>query len=102
MRQKLPHPLFDPDSPLGHLSLERPGQDHGRPSCSPGHGVILKNSAWIWTPYAPARPGPPDGALHGVHPQALFAGCLTALAERTGFDPAEVDDVIAGKRHPVR
>nr|WP_246183025.1 acetyl-CoA C-acyltransferase [Mycolicibacterium grossiae] len=34
--------------------------------------------------------------MHGVHPQALFAQCLTALAERVGFDPAEVDDVIAG------
>lgn len=31
-----------------------------------------------------------------MHPQALFARCLTALAERVGFDPAEVDDVIAG------
>ncbi|OFJ50567.1 acetyl-CoA acetyltransferase [Mycolicibacterium grossiae] len=31
-----------------------------------------------------------------MHPQALFAQCLTALAERVGFDPAEVDDVIAG------
>ena len=26
----------------------------------------------------------------------MFARCLTALAERTGFDPADVDDVIAG------
>jgi acetyl-CoA C-acetyltransferase len=34
--------------------------------------------------------------LHDVHPQALFAQCLTALAKRAGFDPAEVDDVIAG------
>jgi acetyl-CoA C-acetyltransferase len=31
-----------------------------------------------------------------VHPQALFARCLTALAERAGFEPAAVDDVIAG------
>jgi acetyl-CoA C-acetyltransferase len=31
-----------------------------------------------------------------VHPQALLARCLTALAERIGFDPADVDDVIAG------
>ncbi|ORW61029.1 acetyl-CoA acetyltransferase [Mycobacterium parmense] len=34
--------------------------------------------------------------MHGVHPQALFARCLTALADRTGFDPGDVDDVIAG------
>ncbi|OBJ09141.1 acetyl-CoA acetyltransferase [Mycobacterium sp. 1482292.6] len=31
-----------------------------------------------------------------MHPQALLARCLTALAERVGFDPADVDDVIAG------
>jgi acetyl-CoA C-acetyltransferase len=31
-----------------------------------------------------------------VHPQALLARCLTALAERIGFDPADVGDVVAG------
>ncbi|WP_231122523.1 acetyl-CoA C-acetyltransferase [Mycobacterium colombiense] len=44
----------------------------------------------------PRGRGRPDGGLHGVHPQALLARCLTALAERTGFEPADVDDVIAG------
>lgn len=44
----------------------------------------------------PRGRGRPDGGLHDVHPQTLFATCLTALAERTGFDPANVDDVIAG------
>lgn len=44
----------------------------------------------------PRGKGRPDGALHDLHPQALFAQCLTALAARTGFEPAEVDDVIAG------
>jgi acetyl-CoA C-acetyltransferase len=34
--------------------------------------------------------------LHAVHPQALFARCLTALADRAGFEPADIDDVIAG------
>ena len=34
--------------------------------------------------------------MHAVHPQTLFATCLTALAERTGFEPADIDDVIAG------
>jgi acetyl-CoA C-acetyltransferase len=34
--------------------------------------------------------------LHGVHPQDLLAQCLTAARERVGFDPADVDDVIAG------
>ncbi|HEX5256046.1 MAG TPA: acetyl-CoA C-acetyltransferase [Mycobacterium sp.] len=44
----------------------------------------------------PRGRGRPDGGLHGVHPQALLARCFTALAERVGFDPADVDDVIAG------
>ncbi len=36
------------------------------------------------------------GALAGVHPVDLSAHVLRALAERTGLDPAEVDDVIWG------
>ncbi|MEQ4300395.1 acetyl-CoA C-acyltransferase [Plantactinospora sp. B6F1] len=36
------------------------------------------------------------GALATVHPVDLSARVLTALAERTGLDPAEVDDVIWG------
>ncbi|KUI41896.1 acetyl-CoA acetyltransferase [Mycobacterium sp. GA-1199] len=31
-----------------------------------------------------------------MHPQALFAQCLQALCARTGFDPVDVDDVVAG------
>ncbi len=44
----------------------------------------------------PRGKGKPTGALHGVHPQELAAQLLTALAERTGIDPADVDDVILG------
>ena len=47
----------------------------------------------VRTPRGRGRAG---GALHGVHPQDLLAQCLTAVADRVGFDPAEVDDVIAG------
>ncbi len=36
------------------------------------------------------------GGLAGVHPVDLSARVLTALAERAGLDPAEVDDVIWG------
>ena len=36
------------------------------------------------------------GALSGVHPQELFAQVLTGLQQRLGFDPRDVDDVIAG------
>ena len=37
-----------------------------------------------------------DGALKTWHPVAMGAAVLDALVERTGIDPAAVDDVIAG------
>jgi acetyl-CoA acyltransferase len=40
--------------------------------------------------------GKPGGALSGTHPVDLLAAVLTALAERTGLDPARIDDVITG------
>lgn len=40
--------------------------------------------------------GKAEGAIAGVHPQRLFSQLLGALAERTGLDPKDVDDVIAG------
>jgi acetyl-CoA C-acetyltransferase len=53
--------------------------------------------AWIVDAVrTPRGRGRAEGALHDVHPQALFGQCLTALAARVGFDPAEVDDVVAG------
>ena len=59
--------------------------------------MTMANSAWILdvvrTPRGRGRPG---GGLHAIHPQALLAQCLLALASRTGFEPAEVDDVVAG------
>src|SRR6266513_1748259 len=36
------------------------------------------------------------GGLAHVHPVDLSAHVLRALAERTGFDPADVDDVVWG------
>ena len=53
--------------------------------------------AWIIDAVrTPRGKGRADGALHDVHPQELFAQCLRALPGRTGFDPADVEDVVAG------
>jgi acetyl-CoA acyltransferase len=41
------------------------------------------------------------GALSGQHAVDLSAHVLTSIAERTGLDPALVDDVIWGCVHPV-
>ena len=54
--------------------------------------------AWIIdacrTPRGIGKTG--KGALSGIHPQHLGATVLRALAERTGIDTADVDDVIWG------
>jgi acetyl-CoA C-acetyltransferase len=36
------------------------------------------------------------GALSGVHPQELLAQCLNALQARNGFEPNDVEDMVAG------
>ena len=36
------------------------------------------------------------GALSGIHPQELLAQCLNALADRTGIERRDVEDVVAG------
>jgi acetyl-CoA C-acetyltransferase len=55
------------------------------------------SDAWIVDVVrTPRGKGRPDGALHSIHPQALLAQCLIAVAGRVGFDPVEVDDVVVG------
>jgi acetyl-CoA C-acetyltransferase len=59
--------------------------------------MTMAASAWILDVVrTPRGRGRPDGGLHAIHPQALLAQCLLALTSRQGFEPAEVDDVVAG------
>ncbi|MDQ0379865.1 thiolase family protein [Amycolatopsis thermophila] len=44
----------------------------------------------------PIGKGKPNGSLHPVHPVELFAGAIRELVDRTGVDPALIDDVIGG------
>ena len=48
------------------------------------------------TRYARPGAGPPGRRTAQRTSAELLASCLRALAERAGFDPVEVDDVIAG------
>ncbi|HEY3483983.1 MAG TPA: acetyl-CoA C-acetyltransferase [Ilumatobacteraceae bacterium] len=53
--------------------------------------------AWIIDAVrSPRGKGKETGALHGVHPQRILAQVLTALAERTDLETADVDDVVMG------
>ncbi|MBK1787331.1 thiolase family protein [Prauserella cavernicola] len=45
---------------------------------------------------SPVGRGRPGGALADVHPVDLLAKVLRGLIERTGIDPAAVDDVVVG------
>ena len=44
----------------------------------------------------PSGRGKPGGMLSGIHPVDLLATVLRALVDRSGIDPAQVDDVIGG------
>jgi acetyl-CoA acyltransferase len=44
----------------------------------------------------PIGKGKPTGSLSPVHPVDLLAHTLRALTERTGIDPALIDDVVGG------
>jgi acetyl-CoA acetyltransferase family protein len=44
----------------------------------------------------PTGRGRSTGALADIHPVDLLAQALTALVERTGIDPGQVDDVLVG------
>ena len=52
----------------------------------------------VRTPIGKAHPE--RGAFRDTHPNTLLASCLTALVDRSGIDPAEVEDVIAGCTAP--
>ena len=47
----------------------------------------------VRSPFGRAKPG---GALEGIHPVDLYAQVLRGLVERSGIDPALVEDVITG------
>ena len=54
--------------------------------------------AWIIdgmrSPRGRGKPG--VGSLSEIHPQRIMAQVLNGLQEKVGFDPADVDDVVAG------
>ena len=49
---------------------------------------------------SPRGKGKSNGSLHHIHPQELLAQVLNALADRTGIDKNDVDDVIIGNGNP--
>ncbi|MFI6396271.1 thiolase family protein [Nonomuraea sp. NPDC050547] len=56
----------------------------------------MRDAVIVQAVRTPIGKGKPDGALAGVHPVELLAHTLRTLVERSGVDPALVDDVIGG------
>ena len=57
------------------------------------HAVI---AGYVRSPFTPAR----KGALARVRPDDLAAAVVRALVERTGVDPADLEDLIVGCAFP--
>src|SRR3989442_1123215 len=64
-----------PEGPLGQSGAE-----------------IMQQAVIVDAVRTPMGRGKPGGALSGIHPSQLLATVLKALIERSGLDPAEVDD----------
>jgi acetyl-CoA acetyltransferase family protein len=66
------------------------------PFLESGREVVIAEA--VRTPIGRAHPE--KGAFRDTHPNTLLAACLTALVKRTGIDPGDVEDVIAGCTAP--
>ena len=56
----------------------------------------MKRAVIIDAVRTPVAKGKASGAYSEIHPVDLHAHSIRALIERTGIDPAQVDDVISG------
>ena len=56
----------------------------------------MRDAVIVGAVRTPIGKGKLTGSLSPVHPVDLLAHSLRALADRTGIDPAEIDDVIGG------
>jgi acetyl-CoA acyltransferase len=59
-------------------------------------GYTGRDAVIVGAVRTPIGKGKPGGALHDVLPADLLAHSLRELVARTGVDPAQIDDVIAG------
>jgi acetyl-CoA acetyltransferase family protein len=66
------------------------------PFTESGREVLIVDA--VRTPIGRAHPE--KGVYRDTHPNMLLMTCLRALVERTGIDPGEVEDVVAGCTAP--
>ena len=59
-------------------------------------GYVGRDAVIVGAVRTPIGKGKAGGALHDVLPVDLLAHSLSELVARTGIDPAQIDDVIAG------
>ena len=59
-------------------------------------GYVGRDAVIVGAVRTPIGKGKASGALHDVLPVDLLAHSLKELVDRTGVDPVQIDDVIAG------
>src|SRR6478735_12540025 len=62
----------------------------------PPEARTMRDAVVVEAVRTPMGKGKPNGALAHVHPVELLAHTLRTLVERSGIDPALIDDVIGG------
>ena len=62
----------------------------------PGVFVCLASVAIRWNRQIDCRERPDARSLSHPHPQRCLAQVLSGLQEKVGFDPADMEDVVAG------
>src|SRR5690606_7066987 len=74
----------------------RPPRAAASAASPPTGGTPMREAVIVDAVRTPIGKGRPGGALHEVNAVDLLAHVLAATVERTGIDPAEIDDVIGG------
>lgn len=77
---------------VNHCDREPDMSNLGSPFLQYGREVCVVDA--VRTPIGRAHPE--KGAFRDTHAVTLLRECLTALIDRAGIDPAEVDDVLVG------
>src|SRR4029077_15389224 len=86
---------FGRTNPISSAAIETTGHSKCRHRSTEGNSMadaLIIDACR--TPRGIGKAG--KGALAGIHPQQLGAAVLRALADRTGINTADVDDIIWG------
>src|SRR5690606_26518457 len=99
-RRPCPHPRAPPTVSVCCTTDRTPSRPSDAGTTNPRtgrqRGGLMREAVIVDAIRTPIGRGKPGGALSGWHPADLLGEVLKALVDRTGIDPAQIDDVITG------